>query len=92
MGIGSIAALETIAAQKGCKVNPKLYEYDRLKENRLADFYSARNDVKSYENSNKDKKSLEYTNLIKDMEKAEAQYHAAEKLYCKQPGIISLQA
>lgn len=92
MGIGSIGALETIAKQNGCKVNPKFYEYYKLKENRLANFYYARNYVKSYENSNKDRKSVEYTNLIKDMQKAEAQYHAAEKLYCKQPGLISLQA
>lgn len=92
MGISSIGNLEILAKQRGCKVNPKLYEYDKLKENRLADFYTAQKKVTSYEATNKDRKSLNYTNLIKDMEKAQAEYHAAEKLYCDQPGLISLQA
>ncbi len=92
MGISSIGNLEILAKQRGCKVNPKLYEYDKLKENRLADFYAAQKKVTSYEASHKDRKSLNYTNLIKDMEKAQAEYHAAEKLYCEQPGLISLQA
>ena len=70
MGISSIGNLEILAKQRGCKVNPKLYEYDKLKENRLADFYTAQKKVTSYEATNKDRKSLNYTNLIKDMEKA----------------------
>ena len=91
MGISAIGNLEILAKQKGCKVNPKLYEYDKLKDNRLADFYTAQKKVKSYEASNKDRKSLNYTTLVEDMQKAEAEYHAAEKLYCSQPGLINLQ-